>query len=126
MTLAWALQPLRALERSARCGACAPRLRVPVSDDLAPAPARVDGLEALVVTVETGDAALVVLDRTVFYPGGGGQRQSVELPVDEGGDDAFEMFGGTPFLDHIVAVGNIDDNFDTDSDDSVEHHIHEF
>ena len=29
--------------------------------------------EARVVAVETGDVALVVLDRTVFYPGGGGQ-----------------------------------------------------
>ena len=29
--------------------------------------------EARVVAVEPGDARLVVLDRTVFYPGGGGQ-----------------------------------------------------
>jgi misacylated tRNA(Ala) deacylase len=29
--------------------------------------------EARVVAVETGETALIVLDRTVFYPGGGGQ-----------------------------------------------------
>ena len=30
-------------------------------------------VEARVVAVESGDAHLVTLDRTVFYPGGGGQ-----------------------------------------------------
>jgi misacylated tRNA(Ala) deacylase len=30
-------------------------------------------IEARIATVETGDATLLVLDRTVFYPGGGGQ-----------------------------------------------------
>jgi misacylated tRNA(Ala) deacylase len=33
--------------------------------------------EARVVAVETGDKPLVVLDRTVFYPGGGGQPADV-------------------------------------------------
>jgi misacylated tRNA(Ala) deacylase len=31
------------------------------------------GVEARVAAVDTGEATLVVLDRTVFYPGGGGQ-----------------------------------------------------
>src|SRR6476660_240429 len=35
-------------------------------------------VEATVRSVDTGDGALVVLDRTVFYPGGGGQ------PADRG------------------------------------------
>ncbi len=30
-------------------------------------------VEARVAAVETGEATVVVLDRTVFYPGGGGQ-----------------------------------------------------
>ena len=45
----------------------------PTGAQLAYTDAYARSVEATVRHVETGDAALVVLDRTVFYPGGGGQ-----------------------------------------------------
>jgi misacylated tRNA(Ala) deacylase len=45
----------------------------PTGEQLAYTEAYARSVEATVRHVETGDAALVVLDRTVFYPGGGGQ-----------------------------------------------------
>ncbi len=38
-------------------------------------------VEARVVAVEVGDALTVVLDRTVFYPGGGGQPSDRGLVI---------------------------------------------
>jgi Ser-tRNA(Ala) deacylase AlaX len=43
----------------------------PTGEQLAYTEAYARSVEATVRHVETGDAALVVLDRTVFYPGGG-------------------------------------------------------
>jgi misacylated tRNA(Ala) deacylase len=45
----------------------------PSGEQIAYVDAYARSIEARVATVETGDAALLVLDRTVFYPGGGGQ-----------------------------------------------------
>src|SRR5689334_365463 len=45
----------------------------PSGEQLAATDAYVRSVEARVASVESGDATLVVLDRTVFYPGGGGQ-----------------------------------------------------
>jgi misacylated tRNA(Ala) deacylase len=45
----------------------------PTGEQLAYTDAYARSVDATVRHVETGDATLVVLDRTVFYPGGGGQ-----------------------------------------------------
>jgi misacylated tRNA(Ala) deacylase len=45
----------------------------PSGEQIAYVDAYARSIEARVATVETGDATLLVLDRTVFYPGGGGQ-----------------------------------------------------
>ena len=45
----------------------------PAGEQLCYTDAYLRSVEARVVSVEAGDATLVVLDRTVFYPGGGGQ-----------------------------------------------------
>ena len=45
----------------------------PSGDQIAYVDAYARSIEARVATVETGDATILVLDRTVFYPGGGGQ-----------------------------------------------------
>jgi len=45
----------------------------PSGEQLAYTDAYARSIQARVASVETGDATLVVLDRTVFYPGGGGQ-----------------------------------------------------
>jgi misacylated tRNA(Ala) deacylase len=45
----------------------------PSGEQIADVDAYARSIEARVATVETGDATLLVLDRTVFYPGGGGQ-----------------------------------------------------
>ena len=45
----------------------------PTGEQLAYTDAYARSVEATVRHVETGDSAIVVLDRTVFYPGGGGQ-----------------------------------------------------
>jgi misacylated tRNA(Ala) deacylase len=45
----------------------------PSGEQLAYADAYARSVEARVASVESGDTTLVVLDRTVFYPGGGGQ-----------------------------------------------------
>ena len=50
----------------------------PTGEQLCYSDAYARSVEARVRHVETGDATLVVLDRTVFYPGGGGQ------PADRG------------------------------------------
>jgi misacylated tRNA(Ala) deacylase len=50
----------------------------PSGEQIAYVDAYARSIEARVATVETGDATLLVLDRTVFYPGGGGQ------PADRG------------------------------------------
>jgi len=46
---------------------------MPSGEQIAYVDAYARSIEARVATVETGDATLLVLDRTVFYPGGGGQ-----------------------------------------------------
>jgi misacylated tRNA(Ala) deacylase len=45
----------------------------PSGEQIAYVDAYARSIEARVATVETGDVTLLVLDRTVFYPGGGGQ-----------------------------------------------------
>src|ERR1700693_4806774 len=45
----------------------------PAGEQLCYTDAYVRSVEARVLSVDAGDAILVVLDRTVFYPGGGGQ-----------------------------------------------------
>ena len=45
----------------------------PAGEQLCYTEAYLHSAEARVVAVEHGDAPVVVLDRTVFYPGGGGQ-----------------------------------------------------
>jgi misacylated tRNA(Ala) deacylase len=45
----------------------------PRGEQLCYSDAYLRSVEARVVSVEAGDATLLVLDRTVFYPGGGGQ-----------------------------------------------------
>ena len=45
----------------------------PTGEQLCYTDAYLRSVEARVAAVEAGEAALVVLDRTVFYPGGGGQ-----------------------------------------------------
>jgi misacylated tRNA(Ala) deacylase len=45
----------------------------PTGEQLCYSDAYLRTVEARVATVEVGEATLVVLDRTVFYPGGGGQ-----------------------------------------------------
>jgi misacylated tRNA(Ala) deacylase len=45
----------------------------PAGEQLCYTDAYAHEVEARVVSVEAGDASLLVLDRTVFYPGGGGQ-----------------------------------------------------
>ena len=45
----------------------------PSGEQIAYVDAYVRSIGARVATVETGDTTLLVLDRTVFYPGGGGQ-----------------------------------------------------
>jgi misacylated tRNA(Ala) deacylase len=45
----------------------------PAGEQLCYSDAYLRSVEARVVSVEAGDATLLVLDRTVFYPGGGGQ-----------------------------------------------------
>jgi misacylated tRNA(Ala) deacylase len=45
----------------------------PTGEQLCYTDAYLRSAEARVVSVEVGDATLLVLDRTVFYPGGGGQ-----------------------------------------------------
>jgi misacylated tRNA(Ala) deacylase len=45
----------------------------PAGEQLCYTDAYLRSVEARVISVEAGDAILVVLDRTVFYPGGGGQ-----------------------------------------------------
>jgi len=45
----------------------------PAGEQLCYTDAYARGVEARVASVEAGDATLLVLDRTVFYPGGGGQ-----------------------------------------------------
>ena len=62
----------------------------PAGEQLCYVDAYARSVTARVRHVETGEAALVVLDRTVFYPGGGGQpsdrglllRPSAALPGD--------------------------------------------
>ena len=50
----------------------------PIGEQLCYSDAYARSVEARVRHVESGDATIVVLDRTVFYPGGGGQ------PADRG------------------------------------------
>ena len=45
----------------------------PAGEQLCYVDAYARSIEAHVRHVETGDATTIVLDRTVFYPGGGGQ-----------------------------------------------------
>ena len=45
----------------------------PAGEQLCYADAYRRTVDARVASVEAGDATLLVLDRTVFYPGGGGQ-----------------------------------------------------
>lgn len=45
----------------------------PTGEQLCYTDAYLRSVDARVASVETGDATLLVLDRTVFYPGGGGQ-----------------------------------------------------
>ena len=45
----------------------------PAGEQLCDSDAYLRSVEARVASVESGDATLLVLDRTVFYPGGGGQ-----------------------------------------------------
>ena len=45
----------------------------PSGEQLAYTEAYARSVEARVASVDAGEATLVVLDRTVFYPGGGGQ-----------------------------------------------------
>ncbi|HEY6013067.1 MAG TPA: alanyl-tRNA editing protein, partial [Candidatus Limnocylindrales bacterium] len=45
----------------------------PTGEQLCYTDAYLRSVEARVASVETGDSTLLVLDRTVFYPGGGGQ-----------------------------------------------------
>jgi Ser-tRNA(Ala) deacylase AlaX len=45
----------------------------PTGEQLCYTDAYLRSVEAQVAAVETGEATLLVLDRTVFYPGGGGQ-----------------------------------------------------
>jgi misacylated tRNA(Ala) deacylase len=45
----------------------------PSGEQIAYVDAYARSIEARIATVETGDATLLVLDRTIFYPGGGGQ-----------------------------------------------------
>ena len=53
----------------------------PAGEQLCYSDAYLQSVEARVVAVEAGDATLVVLDRTVFYPGGGGQPSDRGLIV---------------------------------------------
>src|SRR5262245_47438369 len=45
----------------------------PSGEQLAYTDAYARSVDARVASVETGESTLLVLDRTVFYPGGGGQ-----------------------------------------------------
>ena len=45
----------------------------PTGEQLCYSDAYLRSVEARVASVEAGEATLLVLDRTVFYPGGGGQ-----------------------------------------------------
>jgi misacylated tRNA(Ala) deacylase len=53
----------------------------PAGEQLAYTDAYARSVEARVASVEVGDATLLVLDRTVFYPGGGGQPPDRGLVV---------------------------------------------
>ena len=57
-----------------------------MSDNVCYVDAYARSVEARVVSVDPGDPSLVVLDRTVFYPGGGGQPsdQGLLLRADDG------------------------------------------
>ena len=58
----------------------------PTGEQLCYTDAYLQSVEARVAAVDTGDAAaLVVLDRTVFYPGGGGQPSDRGLIIRTGG-----------------------------------------
>src|SRR6476660_5891206 len=78
-------------------------------------------VEATVRSVDTGDGALVVLDRTVFYPGGGGQPAdrgtllraadgrawTVRAARKAGGDIVHELeraAGGSPDVGDLVTI----------------------
>jgi misacylated tRNA(Ala) deacylase len=53
----------------------------PAGEQLAYSDAYARSIEARVAAVETGEATLLVLDRTVFYPGGGGQPSDRGLVI---------------------------------------------
>ena len=79
----------------------------PAGEQLCYSDAYLRSVEARVASVESGDATLLVLDRTVFYPGGGGQPSdrglvlrasdgrswTVRAARKAGGEIVHELFG---------------------------------
>jgi misacylated tRNA(Ala) deacylase len=58
--------------------------------------------EARVVAVESGESTLVVLDRTVFYPGGGGQPSDRGLVIRAGDGRSWTVSGARKVGGEIV------------------------
>ena len=74
----------------------------PASQQLAYTDAYARTVEARVRHVETGDKPLVVLDRTVFYPGGGGQPSDRGLLLRAADGRTWTVFGARKADGEIV------------------------
>lgn len=74
----------------------------PTGEQLCYSDAYARSVGATVRHVETGDATLVVLDRTVFYPGGGGQPSDRGLLLRAGDGRTWTVRGARKAGDEIV------------------------
>ena len=74
----------------------------PTGEQLCYADAYAHSAEARVAAVEPGEAALVILDRTVFYPGGGGQPSDRGLIIRAGDGRSWTVRGARKAGGEIV------------------------
>jgi misacylated tRNA(Ala) deacylase len=74
----------------------------PSGEQLCYADAYAHTVEARVVAVEVGEAALIVLDRTVFYPGGGGQPSDRGLIIRAADGRSWTVRGASKTSGEIV------------------------
>jgi misacylated tRNA(Ala) deacylase len=74
----------------------------PTGEQLCFTDAYAHSVEARVSAVESGETALVVLDRTVFYPGGGGQPSDRGLMIRAGDGRSWTVRGARKSVGEIV------------------------